>query len=194
MRCAFAIAVLLAGFALGADEPPPPPKSAPALAAIHKAESAQKVAQETYDAAMFKAKKTEIEELRIAVKTATRNGDLDEANAIAAQIKSIEADMGDAAPLPPAAANMLGAWKTQYQGRDIRWAITLNGVTHDEAGDQTGVPEVQGHLMVIKWPSGMVDRLTFVDNRFFVETWTPGKPTSGPPQNVAVGVRDTSGK
>jgi len=195
MRLTFMILILLGGVAFAGDDAPRPPQSELALAAIRKADAAQQAAREAYDEAIFRASKNELDELRVAMKVATKNADLDEANAIATKIRSVESGL-DHGETPMVAANMLGRWKTRYQGHDRSWTITPGGITGKDGNDPPGPPvepQIQGHVLMAKWQNQWVSRLTFVDDRFLYEAWGPGHPTNSDPDEVTLGVRDNEG-
>jgi hypothetical protein len=184
-----AVAVLLSLLALGADEPPAAPKSAAAIASIKKSDAAVKAAQDEYDKTVFKIKKTEDEELKAALKAATQKGDLDEANAINAIVKSIESEFGTTYRPHQVAPQMLGKWQTvSADNKQINWLITTTAVKHDGV-ELVGIPEVSGNIMLVKWPNGWVDRLTFEGEKFFEEACPPGH-LNDRPAFVAEGLRD----
>ena len=194
MHRVLAIILLLAGIAMADDTPVREPKSTPALTAIHKADTAQKAARDEYDAALFKARRAELEELQSAMKTATRAADLDEANAIAVEIKQIKSDLADQAP-PAITTEMKGRWKTHHLNNELlNWSITDQKVTID-GREGSAVPQVKGNVMMMKWTTlGWINRLTFVGDKFIYEGWSPGHSVDQPPDDSTVGFRVVAGK
>jgi hypothetical protein len=193
MRAAFALALILGGVAIAdvSDTPLAATKSPAAVAAMDKDSAAERRAQEIYDQAVKRARNTELGELQIALKAATRQGDLDEANSINAVMKQIEAEIPMAAITPEKPSSMEGRWKMNHNGNQFEWIITDQHVQH--AGtDEAVIPMIEGNVMLLKWRSGYTDRLTFEGDRFFLEGWDPGQPTSDWPKNVCEGVRDTN--
>jgi polyribonucleotide nucleotidyltransferase len=189
-----AITLVLAGVVLADDAPVREPKSASALAAIHKAAAAEKTAREEYDSALFKARRTELEELQTAMKTATRATDLDEANAIAGKVKQVKSELAETAS-PSIAAEMKGRWKTHHLNNEsLTWSITDQKITID-GREGTAVPEVKGNVMMMKWTNlGWINRLTFVGDKFIYEGWGPGHSVDGPPDDSTVGYRIATDK
>jgi hypothetical protein len=194
MRYALSAIVIAGAFVLGADTPDAPHvpiRSAAAIAAIHKADAAQKSAQETYDQEMFKVKRTELEGLRFALKAATQKGDLDEANSINAKVQLTEDELAKPWTPQAKASAMQGRWKVFYDGgQEDSWIFTANKVTH-LSNNESVTPVIQGNVMVLKWPDGYIDRLTFEGDKVFKETWKPGRSMNSWPDNVWVGFRDT---
>jgi hypothetical protein len=193
MRLGFMLMIVVLCSVLHADTPDGSnaPKSAAAVAAMHKAELAQKAAQAVYDQAMFKAKKTEVDELRTALKITTQKGDLDEANAINAVLKSTQAELGNSFTPQSKASVMEGRWKMYDEAQPREFLITSNSV---KVESDTGIPVVQGNVMIVKFPSGWTDRYTFEGDKLFKEDWAPGKSTDGWPDGVYLGVRDNANK
>jgi hypothetical protein len=179
--------VVMVGTALAFDAPDTPPKSPAAIAAIHKADVAQKAAQENYDTTVFKLKKTEDDELKTALKIATQKGDLDEANAINAVVKNIESEYGKTYKPASTVINMNGKWDT-WEGHETD-KISIASTTCTYNNDFSGTATISGNVMIIKWQNGYTYRSTFVGDRFFFESWKPQHAMTEPAFVIGVGTR-----
>jgi len=85
MRSSLLIVLLFAAVSFGADAPPV--KSPAAVQAIAKSDAAIKKAEDAYRAAKLMALKQLVTDLKVAMGTATKSGNLDEANAIKAAME-----------------------------------------------------------------------------------------------------------
>ncbi|MDB5290962.1 MAG: hypothetical protein JWL69_2203 [Phycisphaerales bacterium] len=91
------LALFLAAVVAAADETkaPDPPKSPPAVAAIHEYEKSVHDADEAFRHARLLAETKLVQKLKIALTAATKAGSLPEANAIDAQITAANARITD---------------------------------------------------------------------------------------------------
>jgi hypothetical protein len=181
---------------LGADDSVRDPTSPAAIAAINKADAAQKNATESFDASMFKIKRAEAESLKAALKAATQKGDLDEANAIDALIKSIEAEFGKTYKPQLKAPSIEGRWKVHAGTQEQMYVVAAHEVQTD-MGPVTAI--TKGDVVTFKYTSGKVAgwsvRMTFVADRVFVEGWPPDKSINNDPAPyVSAGDRDPKGE
>jgi hypothetical protein len=192
MRLSIGIAIVVAIAALAADTLPSP-KSPVALAAMNKADLAEKAALEAFDKSLFKIKRNEADELQVAMKAATQRGDLEDANAINALKKSIEADYGKTyTPKKTSqAASVLGRWKLVYADKAVvYWTITSESVKRNDTPEVIGSPQFADRVMTVKWSNGTVDRATFEGDKFFSEGFVPGADLNDRPQGLVEGLRE----
>lgn len=149
--------VLLAGVAF-AEEAPAKPASPAAVAADKEYQRAIDAAEQACRSAKLAANKRLVEKLTIAMKVATKAGDLDEANRISAQIKTAKEQIallsdpnggGGAADL---AAVKYTVWSATVGPHWTMWLLADGTARNDRKNN--GAWKQKGDAIEVKWSWG----------------------------------------
>ncbi|MDB5337652.1 MAG: hypothetical protein JWN70_3271 [Planctomycetaceae bacterium] len=189
IRRTFVIAAfgLLGSWLLADDKAPPATEEFTTPKAVSARKEYSKVttgALKTCNDAIQGARKKYAEELAKSVKTATKAGDLKEAQRLQAVIDSLGVVEQPATPT--------GGWKLRFSHAGGETAIRFDG--KGNVGTElygTGTTRPVGDDWVVEFSNGHVMRLSSHGARFFVEQWeTKGSFQGGSPaQYLAIGTR-----
>jgi hypothetical protein len=175
----FVASVLLSGAFLFGQTPTDGPtiKSAQAKAAIAKADKAEEAAAAAYRKALADVRRVELTELRAAMASATKAGNLDEANAINAAISRLEAEAKETASA--ADGRLSGTFRVMFDGRGPERLYVFDGrggVRYADVGNLDSVVEgklIGGTVGDFEF-ANKVERWTRVGDRVFVELFKSG--------------------
>lgn len=195
MRCAH---VMVLGIVLSLSEPcllsfGQEPRSelpqSPAVRAARKAyELALQSARADYSTKASAAREKYLGAVEIAMKQATRAGDLDEANRLKAEQLDIEA-----ANFEADLSSLWGTWEMRWGQRAItRYQFFKEGiVTRDLANEpQRGTIKRSGRDLLIDFGNNSVMRVNLSGQRLILEYWDRSERFStNYPDNIGIGTR-----
>jgi hypothetical protein len=153
-------------------------------------------AKKTQDGLIATARTDYERKLRVALDAALKSKNLEEANRINAEMKSLS--QAEVATNPFDA--FAGTWTVTYTNGAVRsYLFDAKGVgrftreTHEGRtldAVQNGRLQQRGKDIVIDWGDGKIERLTVVDGRMFVEHFNPASRYGrSPTETMGTGVR-----
>ena len=155
---------------------PPQPKSAAAVAAIHRRDVAVSKSLDAYQHAIAAADKREIDDLEAALGVATRAGNLDETEAIRQVIKDTEKEADLEKPAANQRASSLEGSTWQFSVAPAVLKYLPHGVLECNMWHTSGTWSVIGpNVLFQKEPGGRSEEVTFTaDGRACVWEYNDG--------------------